>query len=422
MTAPAAAFPPAHAGETLTILGAGAVGCAAALTFARAGFRVTLIDRGPPGGGASHGNAGGIVPSAEPLAAPGVPWTVPRMLLDPTGPLTIRPAQMLRDLPWFLRFLAECRKNRAEANARALYALSGDAAQAWRDLMRGIAGAELLAETGGMKVASSPGGLKALAHYRHFLDLCEAPYDVLSQPELRQMEPNLGPGFQGGLWQPNGLFARNPRLLTEAVAEAAAAQGARLLTETAEDIDVGSDGRITLITDMGRHTPDRLMLCAGAFSKRFAAKLGAAPRLTAERGYHAMFDIPDRPLTRPVLWMEGSLVICPMQHGTRLTTQSEFGGLYRPPDYTRLDRLTAKAKEMLPGLDITVRERWMGHRPSTPDSLPYLGRAPATPRAYFNFGHNHLGLTLAAVCAETALSDWTEADGARDMTPYRAIR
>lgn len=416
------ATPPAHAGETLTILGAGVVGCAAALKFTRAGFQVTLIDRGPPGSGASHGNAGGIVPSAEPLAAPGVPWKVPRMLLDPSGPLTIRPGQMLRDVPWFLRFLAECRKSRAEANARALYALSGDAAQAWRDLMRGVAGAELLAETGWMKVASSAGGLKALAHYRHFLDLCQAPYDVLEAAELRQMEPNLGPDFQGGLWQPNGLFARDPRKLTEAVAAEAVAHGARILAETAVDIEIEADGRPTLITDRKRHACDRLMLCAGAFSKRFARKLGGAPRLTAERGYHAMFDIPDRPLSRPILWVEGSLVICPMQHGTRLTTQSEFGGLTRPPDYTRLDRLTAKAKEMLPDLDISVRERWMGHRPSTPDSLPYLGRAPATPRAYFNFGHNHLGLTLAAVCAEAALDDWTSGTPLPTMRPYRALR
>ena len=43
---------------------------------------------------------------------------------------------------------------------------------------------------------------------------------------------------------------------------------------------------------------------------------------------------------------------------------------------------------------------WLGSRPSLPDSLPAIGRLAAMPRIGYAFGHQHLGLTLAASSAE----------------------
>ena len=40
------------------VIGAGIVGVATALWLSRAGQRVTLLDKSPPGEGTSHGNAG----------------------------------------------------------------------------------------------------------------------------------------------------------------------------------------------------------------------------------------------------------------------------------------------------------------------------------------------------------------------------
>lgn len=408
-------------GDSVLILGAGAIGCAAALTLVRRGFKVTLLDRDEPASGTSHGNAGGIVPSAGPLARPGLPLSVPGMLMDPNGPLTIRPTQMIKALPWFLRFLQECGKKRAEANSIAEYALAGSAAPAWKDLVRGTPAESMLRDVGWMKVFSSDASFNGFADELAFMDRRGAPYQVLSADELRQMEPNLAPIFSHAVWQPDGLFAVNPGRMIKLVAEAAVALGATFLKQTALDLVLEADGRVTVVTDKATHRMDRVMICAGAFSKRFAGKLGANPRLEAERGYHAMFKSPDKSLNRPIFWVDNSMVLCPMEQGMRLTTQSEFAGLDAPPNYTRLNRLVAKAGEMLPSLDTTVTERWMGRRPATPDSLPYLGPAPATDRAFFNFGHNHLGLTMAAISAQVAADLWTGQDTI-DPLPYRALR
>ena len=74
-----------------TVVGAGTVWVCTALYLLRDGHRVTLLDRLAPGMGCSFGNGGLIQTGAcMPIATPGVLRQVPRMLLDPDGPLIIR--------------------------------------------------------------------------------------------------------------------------------------------------------------------------------------------------------------------------------------------------------------------------------------------------------------------------------------------
>lgn len=413
---------PAHAGETLLIIGAGVVGCAAALTFAKAGFAVTVVDRNAPGSGCSHGNAGGIVPQAAPLARPGVLREIPKLLRDRQGPLSIRPRRVIEAFPWYLRFVQDCMPGAAERNSKALHALTGHAVPAWKDLLRGTSAADLMRDVGWLKVFDTAEGFTSHGADRAYLSARGAPFEILNADELRQLEPNLARRFKHGVLQPDACFMTNPRRLVEAVADAARDQGVTFHEMEVRDVAMRPDGRPMTMTSSGAFDTDRLMICAGAFSKPLAARFGAAPRLESERGYHAMFDTPERSLRRPTVWPEAGIVLSPMETGLRMATQAEFAGLAPPPDYTRLNRVASRAADMLPGLNTDIRERWMGHRPSTPDSLPYLGRAPASPRVFFNFGHNHLGLTLGAISARRALDDWTNAAPVADAVPYRAAR
>ena len=45
-------------------------------------------------------------------------------------------------------------------------------------------------------------------------------------------------------------------------------------------------------------------------------------------------------------------------------------------------------------------EKWMGFRPSFPDSLPVIDKSPDNSNILFAFGHHHLGLTQGAITAE----------------------
>src|SRR5438132_569751 len=89
----------------VVVIGAGIVGLSTAHHLLKEGAKVTLIDRDPEGDKASFGNAGGIaVTEVIPASVPGLFLKVPGWLLDPLGPLALRPAYAPKLIPWFLRF------------------------------------------------------------------------------------------------------------------------------------------------------------------------------------------------------------------------------------------------------------------------------------------------------------------------------
>jgi len=111
---------------SVTVVGAGIVGVASTLWLQRAGFKVTLIDSGGVGEGASFGNAGNISPGAVvPYLIPGIWREAPGWLLDPQGPLAVRPGYFLKVLPWLSRAVQSAKEEAALATSRASATNSG---------------------------------------------------------------------------------------------------------------------------------------------------------------------------------------------------------------------------------------------------------------------------------------------------------
>jgi len=76
----------------------------------------------------------------------------------------------------------------------------------------------------------------------------------------------------------------------------------------------------------------------------------------------------------------------------------------------------------VPSLSTDGATRWMGYRPSLPDHLPVLGRVPDGRNVFFAFGHQHLGLTLAAVTARVIADSVARRDPGIDLAPYSPAR
>lgn len=88
----------------IAVIGAGIIGVACALQLARQGRRVVVIDRQPPGHGASFGNAGHLATEQVfPIADASILKRLPAMLMDPMGPLRLDWKYMPRAVPWFTR-------------------------------------------------------------------------------------------------------------------------------------------------------------------------------------------------------------------------------------------------------------------------------------------------------------------------------
>lgn len=115
---------------TTIVIGAGIIGTAIAHDLQKRGQSVVLIDRDAPGMGASFGNMASIaVTEFMPASRPSVWPQIPGWMLDPEGPVRVRPSYMPRLVPWFLRFIAASRSSRLralEAQGAALCARSLD--------------------------------------------------------------------------------------------------------------------------------------------------------------------------------------------------------------------------------------------------------------------------------------------------------
>lgn len=196
--------------------------------------------------------------------------------------------------------------------------------------------------------------------------------------------------------------------------------GARHVRFSADHIRTMADGKVAVHADGSLEIFDKVVVAAGAWSRRFARNIGDPVLFDAERGYHMVFsgDAEDL-LARPIAFPGLGMVLSPMAGGLRMLNGTELAGLEAPPDFRRIRLLQDRAWKVLPDLrDAKAAGEWMGHRPSTPDSLPVIGRSPRNPNVIYAFGHGHLGLTLAACTAEMVRGSITCSKPAEQLVPY----
>ena len=141
---------------TTVVVGAGIIGTAIAHDPQERGRQVVLLDRDAPVG-ASFGNMASIaVTEFMPASRPSVWRQIPGWMLDPEGPVRVRPSYMPKLVPWFLRFIAASRPSKLrelEAQGAAL------CARALGDTL------DLLSETGLSDQISEEGCLSLPGQY-----------------------------------------------------------------------------------------------------------------------------------------------------------------------------------------------------------------------------------------------------------------
>ena len=165
-----------------------------------------------------------------------------------------------------------------------------------------------------------------------------------------------------------------------------------------------------------------MVVAAGAFSHRIARTLGERIPLETERGYNTTLPPGAFDLRTQVTFGGHGFVVSRLSTGIRVGGAVELGGLNLPPNFRRSDAMLKKAKAFLPALKTENGVQWMGFRPSLPDSLPAIGRARATPRVTYAFGHGHLGLTQSAGTARLVADLLTGRTPAIDLAAFSPQR
>lgn len=403
------------------IIGAGIVGVQVARAAQRSGFAVTLIDRGEPGHGTSYGNAGFIATDEIfPLARGRVLRSLPRMLLDRKGPLSIRWREAPRLAPWFLRYALACSTSRAKRSVAALAAIQQEAGAAWRRVAANEGLGSLLRTTGAWKLFETDSGLHATAAEREEQRRYGINWEYVDAPELRERLPEIGPTIRHGLYYADGMSVTSPLDVTAALLARVSAAGGTVVRALVRGLSLDA-GRVNQVTtDAGVHEFEHVVIAAGHRAGLLLEPLGLRIPIVAERGYHVEMSHAELGFDCPVGLYERGFYMTPMRSGLRLAGTSEFSSAAHddPPDWTRAEILKRHVDEIMPGVATAQTGRWMGHRPTLSDFLPALGPIPGTTNAYAAFGHHHLGLTLSAVTAEMVVAAIMGTPGPVDPQPY----
>jgi D-amino-acid dehydrogenase len=410
--------------RSAVVVGAGIVGLATAFHLASDGLSVTIVDRDPAGDKASFGNAAGIaVTEVVPASVPGLALKVPRWLLDPLGPLAVRPAHMVRLLPWLLAFSRAGRPQEVERIGTALAALNE---RVYTDLLPMLEACGLSSEIhrrGALTVYETDRAFRADAAEWTFKRRFGIEVQDLSGDEARDLEPALGPIVSKAVFTPQWSHINDPKRLADVLRGwLVAHRGVRVISGDITRIEA-TETRATLhASDGGLFSGDIAVVAAGAWSRHLARTIGDNALLESERGYNTTLPQPGLALSREVIFAERKFVATPLSIGLRIGGAAEFGGLQAAPNYKRSDALVRLASLYFPTLQTEGGTRWAGHRPTTPDSLPVIGRARRHANVIYAFGHGHLGLTQAATTGKLVADLVASRRDTIDLRPYSINR
>ena len=410
----------------VVVIGAGVIGACCAVHLQHQGARVTLIDRQAPGdgGASSFGNAGLLSPVfVVPTPAPGMLARVPGWLMRKDGPLSIRWSYFPKLLPWLVRFIRAGGDAAHQRSASAaLAALHASTHEFHARLARDAGVPELVESLDLLHVYGSEESYRSSEREWSIRREHGLEFDVLDQVELREAEPGLAPHYVTGVRVEGQGRTLDPGRLVRSYVDHFVANGGEFRLAEVTGIDAGGNRVRAVRTGDAVVEGDAYVLAAGAYSRRFADRLGLGLPLDTERGYHVTCPNPGISVSHTVVEGDYKFAMNPMAMGVRFAGMVELGGVDAPENPRRVEVIKRLAKRMYPKLRLEGATQWMGRRPSMADGLPVIGPSPRHENLWLAFGHGHTGMVAGPMTGRIIAGMITGPMPNIDVTPYRADR
>ncbi|MDP3911290.1 MAG: glycine oxidase ThiO [Gemmatimonadales bacterium] len=345
---------------SILVVGGGIIGCATAYELAKAGCRVTVLERNTPGGEASGAAAGLLAPLGESR--------------EP-GPFQTLAVESWRLYPKVVEELeAVTGMNVQYVTAGTVYPLlGGPEIEAARERMTWPLARELGVE-------------------------------VLEGARLREREPALADDIPAALFVQGDHWVNNERLVA-AYAQAAAGRGVVIRSGVEVSEILVEAGRVRGVVAGGaRLEADAVLLAAGAWSGQL---------MVSRRGTSRGERLPVEPVRGQILCVSNSppllghavhgrsVYLVPRPSGELLVGATvEHVGFAREVTDEAIERLIDEAVSLVPGIGArALLSSWCGFRPWAPDSLPILGPWPGVDGLFVATAHFRNGILLAPITA-----------------------
>jgi glycine/D-amino acid oxidase-like deaminating enzyme len=362
---------------SVIVVGAGIVGASVAEALALEGHRVTVVDRGSPGGGATAAGMGHIV------------------VMDDSEPQI---------------------------------ALTAYSQKLWDDRSPSPPAAGERLVCGTLWVAADDEEMAEVDRKCAFYNDRGVEAEVLDAAGLKRAEPNLRDSLAGGLRVPGDSVIYPPPIAASMLDTVRRCGGDVRLGKAVLSIS-GNEVRLADATWL---TADYIVNAAGAqaidltpgfemkprkghlvitdrypgFVRHQLVELGYLKSAHKSSGDSVAFNVQPRPT--------GQLLI---------GSSRQYGDDSREIDYDILSRMLKRALEYMPGLtSLSTLRVWTGIRAATPDKLPLIGPHPDDPHLLMATGHEGLGITTSLGTARLIADRLAGRTPEIDATPYLPSR
>jgi D-amino-acid dehydrogenase len=405
----------------VAVLGAGIVGVSLGIAARQRGLSVVVVDRREPGSETSYGNAG-ILSSGSilPLNQPSLWKALPGYLGNTGAALRWDPLWVMRNLDWVVRFLGNAVPSRTRPRAAALHGLIGASLKLHRDWIVKANAAQRIRETGWLKAWRND-ATDAAKREQALLAEFGIKSELLDRQAISALEPDIVPVYQTGLLHTQTASVDSPGAVTKAYARMFSEGGGEVRQADIKAIEPQGNGWRIVLGD-GAVSARHVVVALGPWSADILRPLGYRVPLAVERGYHLEFTPnPARSLQRPIHDAEGGFLMTPMENGIRVTSGVELTDRDAPSSYAQLDMVVPMARGVVE-FGSAVGEPWRGARPTLPDSLPVIGKAPRHQGLWLAFGNQHIGFTTGPATGSAIAAMIAGEAPSFDVAPFAPSR
>ena len=383
--------------KNILIIGAGIVGICTSIELIKKGYYVTLMDPNEPGSQTSYGNAGVITDSSLMIINnPQLLKSLFQLIFKNQTSFRYSKSFIFSRLTWVLRFLMFSHKNHMKFAAKALRELQVLSLNTHKKLIKKTNSNNIISKPGWLKLFKTSESYKKYSLELEVLNKHKAKYTTLNTTQIEKQFPDLEVKFFKGILFKNSIRVKSPLKLSKKYFNYFIDSGGKFVQESCKDLQYIED-KWVIFSNKNKSYFDQVVVSTGPWSKNILSNLGYNIPLAWERGYHHHFSTKKKISINPAIYdVEGGFVYSSNGSDVRVTSGVELTFLDAVQNEIQINESIQKLRKIIPLNKKLIDKPWLGSRPTIIDSLPMIGKAPKHKNLWFNFGHNHIGLSTSA--------------------------
>ena len=418
--------------DQIVIIGGGLQGLATAYVLLSRGEDVLILEReSDVASSASFANAGMLTPSQS------MPWNSPSDILQilsgfgkKDSPMSINTRALPSLFFWGLKFLWNSTPKKFDSITKNLFELGAYSKNLTKDFREKLNLSYDESDSGTIKIYRNQNNIeKAISLQERIfegqknLELLNTKQLIEKEPQLKEIENQL----VGGMYFPDDEIG-DAHKFCKNLEDLVRNNGGRILTNTKINKILVNKGKVNcIITDRAILQTDRVVICAGSWSRDLLKNLRLNLPVRPVKGYSLTYDTAGLNNKPNYAIVDESIhtAITPFENRIRVAGTAEFVGFEDQIHPKRIKYLNNMLESVYPNLfkqiDLNEGKIWHGFRPMSADGLPFIGKTKIE-GLFVNCGQGHLGWTLAMGSANLLADEVQNCKSEIDINPYLARR